>query len=243
VIACLPTTLVIDNNTTCVATVTDMPTGMLIVPTGTVNWTLGGTGAFNAINCTLSGGRCSVTYTPTAVGTGSHLITGTYNPDSTHYGSFSAVDISVQDFSLFVNPAELSFAAGSSGSVFATLGGLNGFQGQVLIAIDSPVGVSCIAGSTSLTVSAPVVLTCRSISPGTYVVIVNGTYGSASHSAELTLAVSPPYRSPPSSYEQNLLLPLIVSGTIGGLVLVGIFLAVAQRAGKKTASTSTLVNS
>src|SRR5207249_1338026 len=59
-------------------------------PSGSVSFTTNSTGAFNPISasCTLTAGAtagtasCSVTYTPTVAG--HHLITGTYQGDSTH---------------------------------------------------------------------------------------------------------------------------------------------------------------
>src|SRR5207249_4181663 len=52
---------------------------------GTVSFTTNSTGTFSATTCTLSGGSCSITYTPTVVGHA--LITGTYAGDSVHNGS------------------------------------------------------------------------------------------------------------------------------------------------------------
>jgi hypothetical protein len=66
---------------TCVATVTRLAGGN--TPAGTVSWVTGGAGTFTTSPCTLSGSgasaSCSVTYRPTAIGTGSHLITANYS--------------------------------------------------------------------------------------------------------------------------------------------------------------------
>ena len=68
---------------TCVATVTR--TGGVLTPTGTVDWTSNGSGLFDTSPCTLAGAdgvaACSVTYTPNAVGSGSHLISADYSGD------------------------------------------------------------------------------------------------------------------------------------------------------------------
>ena len=65
-------------------------------PTGTVAWTTDGAGGFGATTpCTLSSSvsgtaSCSATYTPTGVGTGTHMLIATYNGDAvfaTNYGS------------------------------------------------------------------------------------------------------------------------------------------------------------
>jgi hypothetical protein len=42
-----------------------------------------------------SQGRCQITYTPTAVGTGSHQITGMYGGDADHVASQGAAQVGV----------------------------------------------------------------------------------------------------------------------------------------------------
>ncbi len=69
----------------CVVTVT-RSSGTL-TPTGNVTWGSNGAGTFTTSPCALvagSGGSasCSVTYAPTAVGGGTHLITATYAGDA-----------------------------------------------------------------------------------------------------------------------------------------------------------------
>jgi MBG domain (YGX type)/Bacterial Ig-like domain (group 3) len=75
--------LVYGDSLTCVATVTRLAGSL--TPTGTVTWSTDGSGSFDTNPCTLNGAdgvaTCSVTYTPTAIGTGTHLVTATYNGD------------------------------------------------------------------------------------------------------------------------------------------------------------------
>ena len=71
---------------TCEATVSDAGT---LTPTGTVSWTTDGSGTFDQNTCnlaevTLGIAACSVVYTPSAVGTGPHLITADYSGDGTY---------------------------------------------------------------------------------------------------------------------------------------------------------------
>jgi hypothetical protein len=66
--------------TTCTATVSDL-TGSL-TPSGTVSWASDSTGAFSSSTCTLSGGECSVQYTPGALGT--HQISASYGGGTNH---------------------------------------------------------------------------------------------------------------------------------------------------------------
>src|SRR2546422_791704 len=105
-VSCLPSTVAINQGTTCTATVTDTNASPT-TPTGSVSFTSSGTGTFTpattviftatgaagtftpATSCTLSAGSCSVTFTPSASGTSS--ITGVYaSTDSIHAASTSA---------------------------------------------------------------------------------------------------------------------------------------------------------
>src|SRR5207249_4987143 len=66
------------------------------IPTGTVSWTSDGTGTFSAASCTLdASGKCTVNYTPTAVGTGTHKLTGSYGGDAKHATSTGSFDEAV----------------------------------------------------------------------------------------------------------------------------------------------------
>ncbi len=81
----------------CVATVT-MVTGTG-TPSGTVSWTTDGSGSFATSPCTLTGSggvsTCNVSYTPSAVGTGSHLISATYSGDNYFISSSASETVTV----------------------------------------------------------------------------------------------------------------------------------------------------
>src|SRR5213076_2618183 len=82
-VSCTPPSVAVDSATACTATVTNGSGAN--IPTGTVSWTSDGTGSFSAASCTLDAtGKCTVNYTPTAVGTGTHKITGSYGGDAKH---------------------------------------------------------------------------------------------------------------------------------------------------------------
>src|SRR5437870_12023885 len=54
------------------------------------------TGTFSAASCSLdASGKCTVNYTPTAVGTGTHKITGSYGGDAKHATSTGSFDEAV----------------------------------------------------------------------------------------------------------------------------------------------------
>jgi hypothetical protein len=100
-VACAPTALTLGvGSTTCTATVTDTgsnPTN----PTGSVNFSSNGIGTFSGGgSCTLVGNAgqpsCQVTYTPTAVGSGSHQVTAAYAGDADHGVSQGVTQVGIQ---------------------------------------------------------------------------------------------------------------------------------------------------
>ena len=88
----------------CVATVTRASGSN--TPSGTVSWTTGGSGSFATSPCTLSGSggtsTCSVSYTPSAVGSGSHLITATYSGDANFSSSTGNQSVTVNQLPITV---------------------------------------------------------------------------------------------------------------------------------------------
>jgi MBG domain (YGX type)/Bacterial Ig-like domain (group 3) len=88
------TPVVYGDSVDCIATVTS-PSGSQ-TPSGTVNWTSDSGGVFELNPCTLAGAdgvsTCTTTYTPDAVGSGTHEVTGSYNGD-TFFTPSSASDI------------------------------------------------------------------------------------------------------------------------------------------------------
>ena len=82
VVSCNPTSVPVGTSTTCTATVTSS-----VPVTGqTVSWGSTGSGIFNSTSCALDG-TCTVNYIPTAMGTGTHTITGNYVGDAAHLDS------------------------------------------------------------------------------------------------------------------------------------------------------------
>jgi hypothetical protein len=71
------------DNVLCVMTVSRVSGDL--TPSGLVNWSTDGSGTFDPNPCTLGGAdgvaSCSATYTPSAIGSGTHLITASYAGD------------------------------------------------------------------------------------------------------------------------------------------------------------------
>ncbi len=97
-VVCTPASLVIDQQTSCTATVSDIdPAGTGVIPTGSVSFDNGGDpGSFGAASCTLDAvGRCTVTYTPAAGEQGTTTITATYPVSAVHTAQTGNTDLTV----------------------------------------------------------------------------------------------------------------------------------------------------
>jgi YVTN family beta-propeller protein len=112
-ISCNPGSVAVNQAAQCTATVMDTTS-----PAGTVSFSSSGSGTFSAASCTLtstssSAGSCSVFYTPNPGSEGTHVITGTYNGDSTHSGSSGT-------FSLTVTKRSTSTSVSCSGNALGS---------------------------------------------------------------------------------------------------------------------------
>ena len=154
-VSCQPAAVAVNATTSCTATVSDTGAAPATVPTGTVAFFTGGAGNVAPLSCTLSGSpaTCSVGYTPSARGDGSHEITGTYSPTSNHSGSTSP------QFNLTVNKASqaalnlttpASIVYGNTGTATATGGTTNG---AVTFSAGSSTGCSIDATTGVITVT------------------------------------------------------------------------------------------
>ncbi|MBO0888941.1 PKD domain-containing protein, partial [Candidatus Bathyarchaeota archaeon] len=147
-INCNPGSVMVNGAVTCTARVVDKSTTSPSTPTGTVSFTTNSTGTFTPTSCTLIAGpgnshmgSCMVSYTGTVVG--QHMLTASYNGDSTHASSSSTFILNVR---------------GSSGKVLLSFSGYdvddwdNGVgQLQVLVngnlVADIPAGINSLTGS------------------------------------------------------------------------------------------------
>jgi hypothetical protein len=96
------------------------------------------------------------------------------------------------DFTLSASPTSVSTAAGASGTATIAVGALNGFTGNVSLAVaGAPTGASATLSPTSVTGSGSSVLTLSagSAAAGTYNVTVTGTSGALSHPAAVTWTI------------------------------------------------------
>src|SRR6266581_5237828 len=90
-INCTPSTVVVDQSASCIATVTDTSSSSATAPTGTVAFTPGGTCILGSPSGASA--SCSVTVIPTSAGTLS--ISASYSGDSTHSASSGSSSLAV----------------------------------------------------------------------------------------------------------------------------------------------------
>jgi hypothetical protein len=139
-VACAPARVVVGQITTCTATVTGD------APTGTVTWLSTDTaGVFSTNPCTLSGGSCSVSYTPTSSAT----ITGSYSGDQDNRGSTGS-------FSIAVNVQEsIQITVANSGpSATVTLSGCS-VSPTTITANGMPWSFQAASGCSPITATLP----------------------------------------------------------------------------------------
>jgi parallel beta-helix repeat protein len=95
---------------TCVATVVRGSGDK--TPAGNVSWTTTGSGSFVTSPCVLSGSdgtsTCSVIYTPSSVGSGSHLLTAAYEGDPNFFSSTGNQTVTVEKKAASVTPNAVS---------------------------------------------------------------------------------------------------------------------------------------
>ena len=107
-VSCVPASVVVSQNTTCSATVSDTNSGDKSAPSGNVTFSSTGAGTFSAgtgtftapSTCTLApagpaSSTCSVTYTPSNASSTTHTITGAYQGSAVHKTSSGTFDVAV----------------------------------------------------------------------------------------------------------------------------------------------------
>ena len=90
-VSCSPAVVTVGQPSRCTATVTDIGSGTVSTPTGTVSFDTADAGVLAGSPCTLAQSSpgvasCSVTFTPSDVGTGADQLFAQYSGDSEHSG-------------------------------------------------------------------------------------------------------------------------------------------------------------
>jgi uncharacterized membrane protein len=150
----------------------------------------------------------------------------------------------VPDFGVAVSPSSLRVQAGNSALSTITIASSYGFTGTVMLsAFVSPTGpttslststISGGSGTSSLSITVA-----DAVAAGTYVVTVQATSGSLSHSKQITITVTAaPQRTAPATTAILGLDPTLFYGLVGGIVaIVVVGGAVVFMRGKKPQAT------
>ena len=155
VVSCAPNPVAVNAPATCTATVTDTSAAGATTPAGTVTFDSSGPGTFGASSCVLSTGAnpasCSVSYTPTMRGTGSHAITGSFTATSDHANSSSSpftltVNRAAQATFSLSTPASIGYGATDSASATGGSG-----SGEITFSAGTSTGCSIDATTGVIT--------------------------------------------------------------------------------------------
>lgn len=122
-VVCAPNPNPVNAVANCKVTVTDTGFGTPLTPSGTVNFTTSASGTFSLNTCTLSGGSCTVEYTPDLGSEGLQNITALYGGDTDHFNSTGAFQLTAiqRDSSTFVNCTPHSTPVGAPTTCIASV--------------------------------------------------------------------------------------------------------------------------
>ncbi len=198
-LVCSPATVAVGEASTCQATVTGASH-----PSGSVSFTSDSSGSFSATSCTLApiGGNqaaCRVTYTPRAVGSGSHRIVARYSGDALDAASSAAttVTVPVGPSTTTVVCAPASVRVGQTSTCAATVTGGTHPTGTVTFASNSSGTFSAASCALALIggnqARCSVGYTPRAVGSGTHVVYADysGDAGSPPSHGSATITVTP----------------------------------------------------
>ena len=90
-VTCTPGSVTVGGATKCTATVKDTAAGTPSTPAGTITFTSSTSGTFSPVTCTLSGGSCASSFSPSAGG--QDTISAAYSGDKSHAASRGATTI------------------------------------------------------------------------------------------------------------------------------------------------------
>ncbi len=201
-ITCIPASLLIMQATSCSATVTDSAGGTSNTPSGSVRFGVSGlTGTFSSVSCVLTGGSCSIVFTPSTGGAAT--ITGIYGGDLAHSISSgsAAVTVSKRSASISLSCAPSSVSVGFATVCTAVVTDLSASPaltpGGTVVFITSGNGAfaspSCNLGGTGTTGTCSVTYTPSGVTAGTEVITGDylGDLGhiSATNSFSLTIKI------------------------------------------------------
>ena len=168
---------------------------------GTVSYSVvfglpaGATATFTPASITGSGTSTLTIATTATTPIGSYTLTITGSDGVLSHTVAATLVVSAPDFSLTATPSSQTINQGSPTSYAVTLNPISGYSGTVSFSVSGlPAGVSGSFTPATLTGSGSTVLnitTLASTTPGTYPLTITGTDGTLTHTATVTLVVTP----------------------------------------------------
>jgi uncharacterized membrane protein len=166
---------------------------------GAVSFTVSGlpsgaAASFNPTSLTGSGSSTLAVSTSAATPLGTYALTITATSGNlVHTASVNLVVSAAADFTLTAAPSSLTVARKNSGSYTVSISALNAFSGTVALSVSGiPSRTSSSFSPSSITGSGQSTLTISPNKPaqtGTYPLVITGTSGNLSHSANVTLVI------------------------------------------------------
>ena len=165
-------------------------------------------------------------------------------------------DVRIQSTNLFSNPASPDFlvtssnpasvTSGTSTTATITISSANGFVGKVTLTQSVPSGLRCDPITpSSITGSGTAQLSCRSNTPGSYIVTITATGGSATHTTTTTITVRALPNQAPNAPVLGLT-PTILYAIILVVVLIigstGAYLLLRSRSEEREKATPSLTS-
>lgn len=154
----------------------------------------GATASFNPSSVTGSGSSTLAVNTTSATPLGTYPLTITASSGNlVHTASVNLVVSAAADFTLTATPSSLTVARKSSGNYIVSISALNGFSGTVALSVSGvPARTSSSFSPSSVSTSGQSTLTISPNKPaqtGTYQLVITGTSGNLTHSANVTLVI------------------------------------------------------
>ncbi|HEX6929529.1 MAG TPA: IPT/TIG domain-containing protein [Gammaproteobacteria bacterium] len=192
-VACTPNPVALNSASTCTVTVTDLGgQGPNTSPAGDVTFSTDGTGNFSATSCSLVPGlnatsSCSVNYTPTVFGTGTHTISAAYsggadpNPATGIVFNPSAGNTGLAISYPVLAITSISPNAGNrGGTVNVTVSGTNFVAGATTLTLGANITVSALTVTSSTQLTATLTIADAAVTGLRDVTVTNPAPGGGS---------------------------------------------------------------
>jgi hypothetical protein len=154
----------------------------------------GASATFNPASVSGSGSSTMTVSTSSSTPIGNYPLTITATSGNLAHAASVTLNVSaVADFNLSATPSSRTIARKSQGTYTVSIGALNGFTGSVALSVTGAPGRTSASfspssvtrsGSSTLTISVN-----KPAQPGTYPLVVTGSSGNLSHSANVTLVI------------------------------------------------------